>query len=59
MRHDSFYMTSDKTHAVKAGLLPVAAITGTGVNDTSVTRSSVIMKTERLDSYGAISQIAA
>lgn len=42
---------SDKTYTMKAGLLPVVAMTGTRNNDTSVIRGSAIMKAERWDSY--------
>ena len=50
---------SDKTYTIKAGLLPVWAMTGVGDNDTSVIRGPAIMKAGRLDSYGAAQQAAA
>ena len=35
---------SDTTYMIKAGLLPVEAMTGVGDNDTSVIRGPAIMK---------------
>jgi len=51
--------TSDKTYAIKAGLLPVWAMTGVRDNDTSVTRGPATKKAGRLDAYGAAQQAAA
>ena len=57
MRHDP-KRASDKTYTIKAGLLPVEAMTGVGDNDTSVIRGQATMKAGRLDSYGAVKHTA-
>jgi len=49
---------SDKTYTIKAGLLPVEAMTGVGDNDTSVIRGPATKKAGRLDSYGAVKHTA-
>ena len=49
---------SDKTYTIKAGLLPVEAMTGVGDNDTSVIRGPATKKAGRLDSYGAVQHTA-
>ena len=49
--------SSDKTYTIKAGLLPVAAMTDAGDNDTSVAERRSPRRTRgRLDSYGAVSK---
>ena len=59
VRHDTL-RASDQTHAIKAGLQPVAAITDTGDNDTSVAERRSFRSTRgRFDSYGAVQQTAA
>ena len=50
---------SDTTYMIKAGLLPVEAMTGVGDNDTYVIRGPAIMKAGRFDSYGAVQHTAA
>ena len=50
---------SDTTYMIKAGLLPVEAMTGVGDNDTSVIRGPATMKAGRFDSYGAVQHTAA
>ena len=44
---------------IKAGLLPVEAMTGVGDNDTSVIRGPAIKKAGWLNSYGAVKPTAA
>ena len=49
--------SSDKTYTIKTGLLPVAAMTDAGDNDTSVAERRSPRRTRgRLDSYGAVSK---
>ena len=57
MRHDPRW-ASDKTYTIKAGLLPVEAMTDVGDNDTSVIRGPATKKAGRLDSYGAVKHTA-
>jgi len=57
VRHD-LVGASDTTYTIKAGLLPVEAMTGVGDNDTSVIRGPATMKAGRFDSYGAVQHTA-
>jgi len=58
VRHDPGTGRAIKTYTIKAGLLPVEAMTDVGDNDTSVIRGPATKKAGRLDSYGAVQHTA-